>query len=119
VNVQNVNLLTFGDVEQGNANNANTGQANQQENTAKSTHSSCGCSSTSSGGWQKNDSDQKQIQIVPIAPQANVQNTNIGTFGDVEQGNANNANTGQANQQANTVKGPSAKPENKPPVSTV
>jgi hypothetical protein len=50
----------------------------------------------------------------------NVQNVNLLTFGDVEQGNANNANTGQANQQANTVKGPSThKPENTPPVSTV
>jgi hypothetical protein len=79
----------------------------------------CGCASKSGG--QKNDSSQKQIQIVPIAPQVNVQNVNLLTFGDVEQGNANNANTGQASQQANTVKAvsPKSKPENKPPVSTV
>ncbi len=108
-NLQNVNVLTGGDVEQGDANNANTGQASQQENTSKGGHgspapaSTCGyCSTPTSGGGQKNDSDQHQIQIVPIAPQANLQNVNVLTFGDVEQGNANNANTGQANQQSNS-----------------
>ena len=114
VNVQNTNIATGGDVEQGDANNANTGQANQQENTNTSNaghgspapSSKCGsCSQPSSGGWQKNDSDQSQIQIVPIAPQVNVQNVNIATHGDVEQGDVNNANTGQANQQENTSKG--------------
>ncbi len=109
-NLQNVNVLTFGDVEQGNANNANTGQANQQENTASSGHGSDGkWGGNSSGGStsarQSNWSDQEQIQIVPIAPQLNVQNVNVATFGDVEQGNANNANTGQASQQQNTVVG--------------
>jgi hypothetical protein len=50
----------------------------------------------------------------------NVQNVNLLTLGNVEQGNANNANTGQANQQANTVLGPSKhKPDNTPPVMTV
>jgi hypothetical protein len=95
--VQNVNVLTFGDVEQGNANNANTGQANQQENTRHG--SSCGCGSPSGG--QSNRSEQQQVQIAPFAPQVNVQNVNVLTFGDVEQGNANNANTGQASQQSN------------------
>ncbi len=119
VNVQNTNIATGGDVEQGDANNANTGQANQQENTntSKAGHGSpapsskCGsCSKPSSGGWQKNDSDQSQIQIVPIAPQVNVQNVNIATHGDVEQGDVNNANTGQANQQENTSKGGNGSP---------
>jgi hypothetical protein len=111
VNVQNVNVATHGDVEQGDANNANTGQANQQENTSKGGHSSpapsttCGsCSKPNSGGGQSNDSDQSQIQIVPMAPQVNVQNVNVATHGDVEQGDANNANTGQASQQENTSK---------------
>ena len=98
VNVQNVNVLAFGDVEQGNANNANTGQANQQENSRAG--SWCGCSAT---GAQSNRSEQQQLQVVPIAPQLNVQNLNVLTFGDVEQGNANNANTGQASQQSNTA----------------
>ncbi len=107
--MQNVNVATFDDVEQGDVNNANTGQANQQENTSRAGHGSpapsskCGsCSQPTSGGKQKNDSDQSQIQIVPIAPQVNVQNVNVATFDDVEQGDANNANTGQANQQENT-----------------
>jgi hypothetical protein len=126
LNVQNVNVGNQGDVEQGNANNANTGQANQQENThrsgfggreqdgswSKGGRCEKGCASPShksSGGStsarQSNWSDQEQIQIVPIAPQLNVQNVNVATFGDVEQGNANNANTGQASQQQNTVVG--------------
>ena len=115
VNVQNVNVATHGDVEQGNANNANTGQANQQENTASSGGSTrpaptCGsCSGSHSGAAQKNDSDQSQIQVVPIAPQVNVQNVNIATHGDVEQGDANNANTGQASQQENTAKSGASK----------
>ena len=98
VNVQNVNVLTFGRVEQGNANNANTGQANQQQNSRHL--APCGCGST---GGQSNRSEQTQLQIVPIAPQLNVQNVNVLTFGDVEQGNVNNANTGQASQQSNTA----------------
>jgi hypothetical protein len=116
VNVQNVNVGTWGDVEQGDANNANTGQANQQHNTqvavqkssGGSQHDGCDCSSSpppadpSISQHQGNSSTQKQIQIVPIAPQANVQNVNALTFGDVHQGDANNANTGQANQQQNT-----------------
>jgi hypothetical protein len=115
LNVQNVNVGTYGDVHQGDANNANTGQANQQHNTqvavqssGGSTHSGCECSSSSQPGdpsitqHQGNSSTQKQIQIVPIAPQANVQNVNVLTFGDVHQGDANNANTGQANQQSGT-----------------
>jgi hypothetical protein len=109
-NVQNVNILTFDDVQQGDANNANTGQAAQQENTQSA--SSHGSKSKSGGashaGAQKNDSDQRQVQIVPIAPQLNVQNVNIATFDDVEQGDANNANTGQAAQQENTRKGSSS-----------
>ncbi len=52
---------------------------------------------------QSNESDQGQIQVVPIAPQVNVQNANVATFGEVEQGDANNANTGQASQQENTA----------------
>ena len=59
------------------------------------------CGVGSSTGGQSNRSEQKQIQIVPIAPQLNLQNVNVLTFGDVEQGNANNANTGQASQQSN------------------
>jgi len=51
---------------------------------------------------QLNDSDQGQVQVVPIAPQLSVQNVNLFTFGEVEQGDANNANTGQAAQQSNT-----------------
>ncbi|HEX5469521.1 MAG TPA: hypothetical protein VFW80_10795, partial [Gaiellaceae bacterium] len=86
-------------IQQGNANNANTGQASQQENT----QASDGGQSQTSHSGQTNENDQKQIQVVPIAPQANVQNVNVGTQGDVQQGNANNANTGQANQQENTV----------------
>jgi hypothetical protein len=55
---------------------------------------------------------------VPIAPQLNVQNVNVLTFGEVEQGNANNANTGQASQQQNTLQAASykPKPDNQPPV---
>jgi hypothetical protein len=70
---------------------------------------------------QSNKSSQKQIQIAPVAPQTNVQNNNVGTIGDVEQGNANNANTGQANQQQNTLKPAPKKatPENHPPISLV
>ena len=126
-NVQNFNLFTFGDVEQGDANNANTGQANQQKNYKSSSQPSygksapwCGCGSTGSG--QSNKSEQEQIQIVPIAPQHNVQNVNLLTFGDVEQGNANNANTGQASQQHNTLKAApekSKQPDNHVPVSKV
>ena len=48
----------------------------------------------------RNDSDQHQVQIVPIAPQLNLQNVNL-LSGGVTQGNANNANTGQAAQQSN------------------
>ena len=126
VNVQNVNVGTQGDVEQGNANNANTGQANQQENTVRSgsggrEHGDCRCekdstatheSSKSGSTSQSNRSEQEQIQIVPIAPQLNAQNVNVLTFGDVEQGNANNANTGQASQQSNESFG--ARPHAKP-----
>ena len=113
LNVQNVNVATHGDVEQGDANNANTGQASQQDGTTgspKPTYAkpapgkteqphSCGCQPKPSG-HKGNSSKQKQIQVVPIAPQANVQNVNVLTFGDVEQGDANNANTGQASQQS-------------------
>ena len=49
---------------------------------------------------QSNDSDQGQVQVIPIAPQLNVQNVNV-LSGGVSQGNANNANTGQAAQQEN------------------
>jgi hypothetical protein len=118
VNVQNVNIATHGDVEQGDANNSNTGQAVQQENTSKGgrkspspCNSSCGktyeprpkpaCGGCSPAPSQSNKSKQKQVQVVPIAPQVNVQNVNVFTFGDVEQGNANNSNTGQATQQSN------------------
>jgi hypothetical protein len=122
LNVQNVNVLTFGEVEQGDANNANTGQANQQENSSKGNQAatpvwksgpgySCNCGSKPSGG-QSNWSKQKQIQIIPIAPQANFQNVNVLTFGEVEQGDANNANTGQANQQENSRSG--ARPQSPP-----
>jgi hypothetical protein len=97
VNLQNVNVLPLGDVEQGDANNANTGQATQQENNQSS-----GGSSACSSSAQSNDSDQSQVQIVPIAPQVNLQNVNVLPLGDVEQGDANNANTGQATQQKNT-----------------
>ena len=112
LNVQNVALLNDGDVEQGNANNANTGQANQQENTASAGHGSDGSwdgkwndgrSSGSVSARQRNSSEQKQGQFIPIAPQLNVQNVALLNDGDVEQGNANNANTGQANQQENTA----------------
>ena len=41
--------------------------------------------------------------MIPIAPQLNLQNVNLLTFGDVTQGNVNNANTGQATQQSNSV----------------
>jgi len=116
VNVQNVNVGTYGDVQQGDANNANTGQANQQHDTqvavqkssGGSQHDGCNCPSGPPPGdpsisqHQGNSSTQKQVQIIPIAPQANVQNVNVLTFGDVHQGDANNANTGQANQQQNT-----------------
>ncbi|HEY7690702.1 MAG TPA: hypothetical protein VH816_00015 [Gaiellaceae bacterium] len=119
-NVQNVNVFTSGDVEQGDANNANTGQANQQHNTQVAvqkgsggpSHGGCDCSSekrpstgsrdSSVSQHQGNWSKQEQAQIVPVAPQLNVQNVNVGTHGDVDQGDANNANTGQANQQENT-----------------
>lgn len=43
------------------------------------------------------------MRFIPIAPQLNVQNVNVFTFGDVKQGDANNANTGQASQQHNTL----------------
>jgi hypothetical protein len=42
------------------------------------------------------------VQVLPIAPQLNLQNVNVLTFGEVEQGDAANANTGQAVQQENT-----------------
>jgi hypothetical protein len=116
-NVQNVNVLTSGDVSQGDANDANTGQANQQQNTQVAvqkgsggpSHDGCDCSTKepqaagdpSVDQHQGNSSEQKQVQVVPIAPQLNVQNVNVGT-GDVEQGDANNANTGQASQQHGT-----------------
>ena len=48
----------------------------------------------------RNDSDQGQVQVIPIAPQVNAQNVNV-LSGGVSQGNANNANTGQAAQQEN------------------
>ncbi|HJU47139.1 MAG TPA: hypothetical protein VJ689_03335, partial [Gaiellaceae bacterium] len=109
-NVQNVNVLA-GDVEQGNANNANTGQAAQQENTQSGTqHGSYPtkrvwdgkqAGGASHAAAQRNDSDQHQVQVVPVAPQLNLQNVNV-LSGHVEQGNANNANTGQATQQENT-----------------
>ena len=111
LNAQNVNVLTFDDVNQGNANNANTGQAVQQQNTQtgaasqQDTRWTPGDGRSRQGGsWagQSNDSDQGQVQIIPIAPQLNLQNVNALTFGDVNQGNANNANTGQASQQQNT-----------------
>src|SRR5581483_5969833 len=51
---------------------------------------------------QSNGSNQGQIQILPIAPQLNAQNVNVLTSGGVDQGDANNANTGQASQQSNT-----------------
>lgn len=57
------------------------------------------------GTTQSNESDQAQVQVVPVAPQVNVQNANVATFGDVEQGDANNANTGQAAQQENVSVG--------------
>ena len=105
-NVQNANVATYGDVEQGNANNANTGQAAQQENTlgsqASPVHRNVVDGGQGQTGAQENESDQRQVQVVPVAPQLNVQNVNVGTGGDVEQGDANNANTGQAAQQENT-----------------
>jgi uncharacterized protein YggU (UPF0235/DUF167 family) len=122
-NAQNVNVLTFGGVSQGDANNANTGQANQQHNTQVAVQKTGGPSRQAPGKdgckpagkpeppspgdkrvkqHQGNWSKQKQIQIVPIAPQANFQNVNLITWGSVWQGDANNANTDQANQQQNT-----------------
>ena len=138
VNVQNVNVLTGGDVQQGDANNANTGQANQQQNTqvaiqkaGRGPTKSDGCAQPSGAiqragkagerAWspacctsgppssgsqsvsqhQGNWSWQKQIQFIPIAPQLNAQNVNFLTWGSSSQGDANNANTGQANQQEN------------------
>jgi hypothetical protein len=56
------------------------------------------------GNGQRNESDQHQLQLVPIAPQVNLQNVNVLSGGDVEQ-DANNANTGQASQQQNTLGG--------------
>ena len=111
VNLQNVNVGTFGDVNQGNANNANTGQAAQQENTQTAapqheTNNKWTGKGPSQAGSQRNDADQGQVQIIPIAPQLNAQNVNVLTFDDVNQGNANNANTGQAVQQQNTQTGP-------------
>ena len=112
VNAQNVNVLTLGEVEQGNANNANTGQASQQENSASAGATrrpapteTCGsCGSKPAVTSQKNTSGQKQVQVLPIAPQVNAQNVNVLTLGEVEQGNANNANTGQASQQENSAR---------------
>jgi hypothetical protein len=51
---------------------------------------------------QGNRSWQQQLQFIPIAPQLNAQNVNLLTWGYISQGDANNANTGQANQQENT-----------------
>ena len=102
VNLQNVNVLSGG-VSQGNANNANTGQAAQQENGGQSAPVSNGTSKSDGGSSQaagRNDSDQGQVQVIPIAPQINGQNVNV-LSGGVSQGNANNANTGQAAQQEN------------------
>jgi hypothetical protein len=164
-----VNVATFDEVEQGDANNANTGQAVQQENTQaghggkhhpkpcepkcepkpapkpcesrcepKPCESKCEpkpkpkpapkpcesrCDPKHGYGWkhdagQRNEAEQKQLQIVPIAPQLNLQNVNVLTFGEVEQGDANNANTGQAVQQENTHVGSGgthdSRPEPKP-----
>ena len=102
INLQNVNVLSGG-VSQGNANNANTGQAAQQENGGQSAPVSNGTSKSDGGSSQaagRNDSDQGQVQVIPIAPQVNGQNVNV-LSGGVSQGNANNANTGQAAQQEN------------------
>jgi hypothetical protein len=119
-NVQNVNVATFGDVEQGDAANANTGQTAQQENTAKGAagtspakHGCGGCTPSKHSGGQSNRGFQEQVQVVPIAPQANLQNVNVLTFGDVEQGDAANANTGQTTQQENTRVSPHDKQEPK------
>jgi hypothetical protein len=102
VGVQNVNVLPLGDVEQGDANNANTGQAVQQENAAAGQGSYQGDGrSLAAGPSQQNAAAQQQVQVVPVAPQVSVQNVNVLPLGDVEQGDANNANTGQAVQQEN------------------
>ena len=45
------------------------------------------------------DIDQHQVQVVPIAPQVNLQNVAV-LPGSVSDSNANNTNTGQAAQQA-------------------
>ena len=73
VNLQNVNVLSGG-VSQGNANNANTGQAAQQENGGQAAPVIYGVKKGDGGSSQaaaRNDSDQGQIQIIPIAPQLN------------------------------------------------
>ena len=101
-----MNVLSGG-VSQGNANNANTGQAAQQENGGQSApvlrwrEKGDGGSSQAAG---RNDSDQGQVQVIPIAPQVNGQNVNV-LSGGVSQGNANNANTGQAAQQQGETSG--------------
>ena len=72
----------------------------------------CGCEPKDSR--QENVSSQRQIQILPIAPQLNLQNVNVLAFGDVEQGDANNANTGQASQEGNTWRGVTRTPAGPP-----
>jgi hypothetical protein len=113
VNVQNVNVATFDEVEQGDAGNANTGQAVQQENTQVGLGDSSGGGASHAGG-QENEADQGQVQVVPVAPQVNVQNVNVATFDEVEQGDAGNANTGQAVQQENTQAGHGGTPRSEP-----
>ena len=104
LNAQNVNVLSGG-VSQGDANNANTGQAAQQENGGQSAPVLAGAYKGDGGSSQaagRNESDQGQLQVVPIAPQLNAQNVNV-LSGGVSQGDANNANTGQAAQQENVA----------------
>src|SRR5919109_64613 len=101
-NVQNLSAGNFGDTYQGDANNANSGQASQQENRQASISfgHGCGCDGSADPS-QSNSSRQKQVQIGTVSNQANVQNLSAGNFGDTSQGDANNANSGQASQQEN------------------
>ncbi|MGB2874673.1 MAG: hypothetical protein WBB76_04275, partial [Gaiellaceae bacterium] len=141
-------IANSGDTYQGDANNTNSGQANQQENRQASfsgdnhkssdcgcsqpkekpqgdcgcsqpkeqshgdcgcsqpkeqSHGDCGCSQKKddSGQSQTNSGRQSQVQILTESEQFNLQNLSVLNSGDTYQGDANNSNSGQANQQEN------------------
>src|SRR5207247_5957570 len=78
------------------------GKAGERSWSPSSSAVPFGSANQSVSQHQGNHSSHKQVQFIPIAPQLNAQNVNVLTWGGVWQGDANNANTGQANQQSGT-----------------